>query len=34
LDAGLALESALGALAVSSKEAKDLLGKFLTKGKK
>jgi hypothetical protein len=30
---GLALESALGALAVSSAEAKHLLGRFLTKGK-
>jgi enoyl-CoA hydratase len=32
IDAGLALESALAALAVSSTEAKDLLGKFLSKG--
>jgi enoyl-CoA hydratase len=32
-DAGLALESALAALAVSSEEAKKLLGGFLTKGK-
>jgi len=33
LDSGLALESALGALTVSSKEAKALLGGFLSKGK-
>ena len=33
LDTGLALESALGALTVSSKEAKALLGGFLSKGK-
>jgi enoyl-CoA hydratase len=33
-NAGLALESALASLAVSSKEAKDLLKKFLMKGKK
>ena len=33
LDTGLALESALGALAVSSKEAKTLLSVFLSKGK-
>jgi enoyl-CoA hydratase len=32
-DAGLALESALAALAVSSKEAKHLLDQFLSKGK-
>jgi enoyl-CoA hydratase len=31
IDQGLALESALGALAVSSKEAKELLAKFLAK---
>jgi enoyl-CoA hydratase len=31
IDQGLALESALGALAVSSEEAKELLGKFLTR---
>ncbi len=33
LDQGLALESALGALAVSSKEAKELLQRFVGKGK-
>jgi len=33
IDQGLALESALGALAVASREAKELLGKFLTKSK-
>jgi enoyl-CoA hydratase len=33
LDTGLALESALGALTVSSKEAKTLLSGFLKKGK-
>jgi enoyl-CoA hydratase/carnithine racemase len=33
-DEGLALESALGALAVASEEAKDLLGRFVTKEKK
>ncbi len=33
-DAGLALESSLACLAVASPEAKDLLGAFLTKGKK
>lgn len=33
IDQGLALESALGALAVSSEEAKDLLAKFLNKKK-
>jgi enoyl-CoA hydratase len=32
-DVGLALESALAALAVSSNEAKHLLGQFLSKGK-
>lgn len=32
-DEGLALESALGALAVASDEAKELLGSFVTKGK-
>jgi enoyl-CoA hydratase len=32
-DAGLALESGLAALAVSSPEAKQLLGQFLSKGK-
>jgi enoyl-CoA hydratase len=32
-DAGLALESALASLTVSSKEAKTLIGKFLSKGK-
>jgi enoyl-CoA hydratase len=31
IDQGLALESALGAMAVTSKEAKELLGKFLEK---
>jgi enoyl-CoA hydratase len=31
IDQGLSLESALGALAISSKEAKDLLGRFLAK---
>ncbi len=33
-DAGLALESGLAPLAVASQEAKELLGAFLTKGKK
>jgi enoyl-CoA hydratase/carnithine racemase len=32
-DEGLALESALGALAVASDEAKELLGRFVAKGK-
>jgi enoyl-CoA hydratase len=32
IDAGLALESALAALAISSNEAKELLEKFLSKG--
>jgi enoyl-CoA hydratase len=32
-DEGLALESALAAVAVSSKEAKELLGQFTAKGK-
>ena len=32
-DAGLALESALAALAVASPQAKELLGQFVTKGK-
>ncbi|MBP1608568.1 MAG: 3-hydroxybutyryl-CoA dehydratase [Acidobacteria bacterium] len=34
LDTSLALESSLGALAVSSPQAKELLGAFLSKGKK
>ena len=34
IDQGLALESALGALAASSEEAKKLLAKFLTRNKK
>lgn len=33
IDRGLALESALGALAVASGEAKELLGSFVAKGK-
>lgn len=33
-DTGLALESALGALAVASEEAKELLGRFVAKAKK
>jgi enoyl-CoA hydratase len=33
IDQGLALESALGALAVASAEAKELLGRFVAKGK-
>ena len=33
-DEGLALESALAALAVASPDAKDLLGRFVAKGKK
>jgi enoyl-CoA hydratase len=33
IDEGLALESALAALAVSSSEAKELLGRFVNKGK-
>jgi hypothetical protein len=33
-DEGLALESALTALAVSSTEAKDLLGGFVANGKR
>ena len=33
IDQGLALESALGALAVASAEAKELLGSFVAKGK-
>lgn len=32
-DTGLALESALGALVVSSDEAKELLGQFVSKGR-
>jgi hypothetical protein len=32
-DTGLALESALASLTVSSNEAKDLLGRFLSRGK-
>jgi hypothetical protein len=33
IDQGLVLEPALGALAVASREAKELLGGFVTKGK-